>query len=1033
VIPLLELPLFLNKSIIFARSNWNGLYKNNLNRKNMRNKGAIKLVAILLALVCVYQLSFTFVTARIEKKATAYAHNDPLKKSFYKDSVSGLPVYNFLWLKKYTYRQCQEREFNLGLDLKGGMNVMLEVSVVDLVRSLSNFSTDSTFTKALRIAKQRLSTSQDDFVTSFGKAFEEIDPNAKLAAIFNTIQLRDRIKYNSTNADVLVVLHAETKIAIDNSVKILRARIDQFGVAQPNFQEMGTAGRVMIELPGIKEPARVRKLLQVAAKLEFWETFENTEVYGFLQDANTKLRELESANVVPADSIAKAAKTTTSATADTTKTNSLIDKIEKDSTKAADNQSLEAFSKQNPLFILLRPNADNNQQLMSGPVVGYAHFRDTAKVNRILAIPQIKNIFPSNLRLYWSAKAIDGNPEMFEMVAIKISNREGKPALDGAMVVNAKSDLGGTGNKPEVTLNMNGEGAKIWQRLTKENINRSIAIVLDNYVRSNPTVQNEISGGRSSISGGGMTIEEAQDLANILNVGRMDAPAQITQEEIVGPSLGQEAINSGLLSFILAFILVLFYMLLYYNQAGWIANIALVSNVFFIMGVLASLGAVLTLPGIAGIVLTLGMAVDANVIIYERIREELRAGKGIKLAVKEGYKHAMSAIIDGNVTTILTGIILYVFGSGPIRGFATTLVIGILTSLFSAIFISRLIFEWLLDKDKKILFGNKYTNTFLVNANLKFIEKRKYLYIFSSVLMLISIGSLTFRQLNLGVDFKGGRTYTIRFEQPVNTQTLTVSISQACKGIQPQVKVFGPTNQVKIITPYLVDNQDPKVAEIVDAAIFEGCKASLAPGTDLKTFLEKNRQDSQLVGPTVAKDIMRGAILAVFFALVVIFLYILVRFRNWQFGLGAVASLFHDTVIVMGIYSLLYSIMPFSMEVDQAFIAAILTIIGYSINDTVIVFDRIREYTTLYRKRGRHELFNQAVDSTLGRTLNTAGTTLIVLVAIFIFGGPSIRGFVFALLVGIGFGTYSSIFVASAITYDLHRLRQKKLGLPENE
>ncbi|MCX6224841.1 MAG: protein translocase subunit SecDF [Bacteroidia bacterium] len=998
----------------------------------MRNKGAIKLVAILLALVCVYQLSFTFVTARIEKKAATYANGVALKKIFYKDSLAGVPVYNFLWLKKYTYRQCQEREFNLGLDLKGGMSVMMEVSVVDLVRSLSNYSTDSTFIKALGLAKQRLISSQDDFVTLFGKAFEETDPNAKLAAVFNTIQLRDRIKYNSTNAEVLVVLHAETKIAIDNSVKILRARIDQFGVAQPNFQEMGTAGRVMIELPGIKDHERVRKLLQVSAKLEFWETYENNEVYGFLQDADKKLKELEALAAVPADTTAKATEKTTAA-ADTTKAKSLLDKLEKDSTKASDAQNIEAFKKGNPLFFLLRPNADNNNQLLSGPVVGYSHFRDTAAVNRALALPQIRNIFPSTMRLYWSAKAIDGNPEMYSLVAIKVSNREGKPALDGAMVVNARSDLGGTGNKPEVSLNMNGEGAKIWQRLTKENVGKSIAIVLDNYVRSNPTVQNEISGGRSSISGGGMTIEEAQDLANILNVGRMDAPAKIIEEVVVGPSLGREAINNGLLSFILAFILVLLYMLLYYNQAGWIANVALVSNVFFIMGVLASLGAVLTLPGIAGIVLTLGMAVDANVIIYERIREELRAGKGIKLAVKEGYKHAMSAIIDGNVTTILTGIILYVFGSGPIRGFATTLVIGILTSLFSAIFISRLIFEWLLDKDKKILFGNKITNTFLVNANLKFIERRRYMYIFSAALMLISIGSLISRGLNLGVDFKGGRTFTVRFDQPVNTQTLTTSIAQACGGVAPQVKVFGPTTQVKIITPYMVDNQDPNAAALVDQALFEGCKSELAPGTDLKTFLENNRKDSQLVGPTVAKDIMRGAIFAVFFALIVIFLYILVRFRTWQYGLGAVASLFHDSVIVLGFYSLLYSIMPFSMEVDQAFVAAILTIIGYSINDTVIVFDRIREYTTLYRKRGRHELFNQAVDSTLGRTLNTAGTTLITLVAIFIFGGPSIRGFVFALLFGIAFGTYSSIFVASAITYDMHRLQQKRRGLPENE
>lgn len=996
----------------------------------MRNKGAIKLVAILLALVCVYQLSFTFVTARIEKKATEYAKGDPVKKIFYKDSLAGVPVYNFLWLKKYTYRQCQEREFNLGLDLKGGMNVMLEVSVTDLIKSLSNNSTDPTFLKALDLAKQRQTKSQDDFVTLFGKAFEEVDPNAKLAAVFNTMQLRDRIKYNSTNEEVLTVLEAETQVAITNSVKILRARIDQFGVAQPNFQEMGTSGRVMIELPGIKDHERVRKLLQVSAKLEFWETYENSEVYGFLQDANNKLAELEKVAAAPADTVAKAADAP--AVSDTTKT-SLLDKLEKDSAKTTDTKDIEKLKQQNPLFFILRPNADNNNQLMGGPVVGYAHFRDTAKVNRSLELPLIKNIFPSTMRFYWSAKPIDGSTEMFSLVAIKVSNREGKPALDGAMVTNAQYDLGGAGNKPEVTLNMNNEGAKIWQRLTKENINRSIAIVLDNYVRSNPTVQNEISGGRSSISGGGMTIEEAQDLANILNVGRMDAPAKITQEEIVGPSLGREAINSGLLSFVLAFLLVLFYMTLYYNQAGLIANIALVSNVFFIMGVLASLGAVLTLPGIAGIVLTLGMAVDANVIIYERIREELRAGKGIKLAVKEGYHHAMSAIIDGNVTTLLTGIILYVFGSGPIRGFATTLVIGILTSLFSAIFISRLVFEWLLEKDKKIRFGNKFTDNFLVHTKLNFIEKRKYLYIFSISLMVLSIGSLAFRGLNLGVDFKGGRTFTVRFDQPVNTEKLAISISDACKGVPAQVKVFGTSNQVKVITPYLVDNTDPNAATLVDQALYEGCKSELAPGTDFAKFMEKNRLDSQLVGPTVAKDIIRGAILAVVFALIVMFFYILVRFNTWQFALGAVASLFHDSVIVLGIYSMLYSIMPFSMEVDQAFIAAILTIIGYSINDTVIVFDRIREYSTLYRKRGRHDLFNQAVDSTLGRTLNTAGTTLITLIAIFIFGGPSIRGFVFALMFGIAFGTYSSIFVASSITYDLDRWSRRRKGLPENE
>ncbi len=1000
----------------------------------MRNKGAIKLVAILMALVCIYQLSFTVVTSRIEKKATKYAtglaNGDADKvtslKAYYKDSLAGEPVYNFLGLKKYTYRECQEREFNLGLDLKGGMNVMLEVSVNDLVLSLANNSTDNTFITAMRLARERqVAGSQDDFVTLFGNAFSETDPNAKLAAIFNTIELRDRIKYNSTNEEVLNVLHEETKIAIANSVRILRTRIDQFGVAQPNFQELGTAGRVMIELPGIKDPERVRKLLQVAAKLEFWETYENNEVYGFMNDANTRLRDLNAAASTTVNDTTATPAATETAAADTTKS-SLLDQIEKDTTKASADQSLEEFKKDNPLFFILRPNADNNGSLMQGPVVGYAHFRDTAKVNVVFANPQIRAIFPATMKFFWTSNPIDGNDEMFALLAIKVSNREGKPALDGAMVVNARSDFGGTSNQPEVSLSMNAEGAKIWQRLTKENVGKSIAIVLDNYIRSYPTVNGEIAGGRSSISGGGMTIEEAQDLANILNVGRMDAPAKITQEEVVGPSLGQESVNSGLASFALAFILVLLYMAFYYNRAGLVANIALVINVFFLVGVLASLGAVLTLPGIAGIVLTLGMAVDANVIIYERIREELRTGKGIKLAVKEGYKHAMSAIIDGNVTTLLTGIILYVFGSGPIKGFATTLVIGILTSLFTAIFISRIIFERIMDKDRKLVFGNKYTIDFMHNVDLKFLDKRKIFYIVSAVLMTISIISLATRGLNMGVDFTGGRTYIVQFDKTVNTQDLARTLGTAFQGEQPQVTTFGTPDRVKITTKYMIKSDSPDVSAQLDQALYQGCQTYLPQGTDFDTFNTVNKQSSQLVGPTVASDIVRAAFMAVLFALIGIFLYIFVRFRNWHFGLAGVAALFHDTIIVLGVYSLLYSIMPFSMEVDQAFIAAILTIIGYSINDSVIVFDRVREFTTLFRKRDRREIISHSINSTLGRTLNTAGTTLVVLIAIFLFGGVSIRGFVFALLFGIAFGTYSSIFVASALVFDLHLWQEKR-------
>ena len=996
----------------------------------MRNKGAIKLVAIILALASIYQLSFTFVTSRIEKRANEYAQGDPDRKTFYKDSLAGEPVYNFFGLKKYTYRDCQEREFNLGLDLKGGMNVTLEVSVVDLIRSLSNHSTDTTFVRALELARQMQRDSQEDFVTLFGRAFITVDPDARLASVFNTMELRERIKYDSSNDQVLSVLREETSIAINNSVKILRARIDQFGVAQPSFQELGTAGRVLIELPGIKDHERVRKLLQVAAKLEFWETYENGEVGPFIYDANTRLKEIQDASLGLTDStkveeIIVQDQDTLAEPADSSKT-SLLDQLDKDSAAAKTDQTLEEFKQENPLFGILRPASDG-QQWFSGPVVGYSHFRDTARVNEVLAMEQISTIFPSDLRFYWAAKHVDGNEESFALYAIKVRSRDGKAALDGAHVRSARSDYGATG-LPEVTLLMDAEGGKIWQRLTKENVQRSIAIVLDSYVRSAPTVQGEISGGRSSISGGNMTVEESQDLANILNVGKMDAPAVILQEEIVGPSLGQESIQAGLLSFLIAFIIVLLYMLFYYSKAGLVANIALVINVFFIMGVLASLGAVLTLPGIAGIVLTLGMAVDANVIIYERIREEVRAGKGIKLAIRDGYKNAYSAIIDGNVTTILTGIILYVFGSGPIRGFATTLVIGIFTSLFTAILLSRIIFERWLTKDKKITLGNRFTIDILKDSAVKFLEKRKIFYYLSGAMIVISMISLGTRGLNLGVDFSGGRTFVVRFHEPMAPEDLATTLATSF-GERPEVKTFGASNQVKVTTKYLIESIDPEADLQVETALYEGCVSFLPPGTDKETFLsDEYRLSSQLVGPTIASDIIRGAIFSIVFALIIIFLYILIRFRNWQYGLGAVTALFHDVIIVLGIYSLTYSILPFSLEIDQAFVAAVLTIVGYSINDTVIVFDRIREYIGLYRKRDRKLIMNQGINSTLGRTLNTAGTTFVVLLSIFLFGGASIRGFVFAMMLGIIFGTYSSIFVASSLVYDLtkKKLKQEK-------
>ena len=1002
----------------------------------MRNKGAIRLFAVALALVSIYQLSFTWQTAKVEKAAANYANVDTtlnadeklVLEKFYRDSVAGKGVYPFLFgLRDYTYRECQEREFNLGLDLKGGMNVTMEVSVVELVKALSNFSTDETFTAAIQLAREMQRDSQDDFVSLFGQAFETVDPEGQLAAVFNTIELRGRIDFNSTNQEVLSVIREETDIAIDNSVQILRNRIDQFGVAQPNFQELGTKGRVMIELPGIKDRDRVRSLLQGAAKLEFWETYENGELWAFLQDANEKIKELndlesaepEADNEALSDEESADPAEEVVAEADTTQ--SLLDQLESDTTSALDEQaSLAEFTKNFPLFAVLRPNASEDQ-LFTGPVVGYAHFRDTAKVNKyLLHTPQVTDIFPSNVHFYWTAKPVDGSEDSYALLAIKVSNREGKAALEGSAVSKARAEFGATQSRPEVSLNMNAEGARTWQRLTKENVGRHIAIVLDNYVRSYPIVNQEISGGQSSISGGGMTIEEAQDLANILKSGKMDAPAMIVQDEVVGPSLGREAIRAGLMSFIIAFVVVLVYMIFYYHRAGVVANLALILNVFFIMGVLASLGAVLTLPGIAGIILTIGMSVDANVLIYERIREELASGKGIKLAVKDGYKNAYSAIIDANVTTLLTGVILIAVGTGPIRGFATTLVIGIFTSLFTSIFITRLIFEQWLDKDRKMSFATKLTAGAFSNLNINFLDKRKIFYVISGIMLLVSIGSLITRGLNLGVDFSGGRSYVVRFEEPVNTEEMTVALAVTF-GSEPQVKTYGGQEQVRISTKYLINSEDPDAGRVVEAALYAGLVDFLPDGVSEETFLESDEflKESHLVGPTIADDIIRAALISVFLALIVIFLYILLRFRTWQYGLGAVTALFHDVIIVLGIFSLFYSIMPFSLEINQAFIAAILTVVGYSINDTVVVFDRVREYIGLYRKRDRKLIMNQALNSTISRTFSTSLSTFVVLLTIFIFGGVSIRGFIFAMMIGVVVGTYSSLFIATPTVYDL--------------
>ncbi|RLD66067.1 MAG: protein translocase subunit SecDF [Bacteroidetes bacterium] len=996
----------------------------------MQNKGAIKLFAIALTLVSIYQLSFTYFANKVKSDAVEYAKNDPLKETSYLDSIAGEGVYNFLWIRNYTFRECQEREINLGLDLKGGMNVILEVSVVDLVKSLSNNSKDTTFIRTLNRTKELQKNSQEDYVTLFGQAFEEVAPKgARLAAIFNTIDLRDRINYNSTNEEVLQIIRTETQDAIDNSFNIIRTRIDHFGVSQPNVQRLDVAGRVLVELPGIKDPERVRKLLQGTANLEFWETFDNAEIFESLRAANDKIKEITAKDetLEIKDSTIIEEVVAEEVQEDSTGL-SLLDEIKKDTTQSENvDDAFAQFEMDNPLFAVLRPSSDRNGQLIKGAAVGTSHIKDTAKVNEYLNLKQVKEILPRNLKLLWEVKPVDYKTkgEYFQLIAIKVTNRDGLPALGGEVVTNARDEFGQNQATAEVSMSMNAEGAQKWARITKENIGKQIAIVLDNYVYSYPVVNSEIKGGSSSISGN-FTVTEAKDLANILKSGKLPAPARIIEEEIVGPSLGEQAVNSGLLSFVIAFIVILLYMVFYYKTAGYVADIALIANIFFIFGILASLGAVLTLPGLAGIVLTIGMSVDANVLIYERIREELSLGKGIRIAISDGYNNAYSAILDANITTFLTAIILFIFGHGPIKGFATTLMIGILTSLFSAIFITRIVFIWLLDAKKKISFSTKLTENAFKNLNIDFIGKRKIFYVISVIIVLAGIASLATRGLNQGIDFKGGRTFVVKFEQDVNTVEIAKGLTAFFDGNLPEVKTYGGNNQVKISTKFMVDNDDANSDSIVEARIYEGLLPVLGEDVSYEEFISEYRQSSRKVGPTIADDIKIAAVYAIIFSLLIMFIYIFVRFKNWQFGLGAFVALLHDVLITLGLFSVLYGLLPFSLEIDQAFIAAILTVIGYSLNDTVVVFDRIREYIREHKRGDRKELYNAALNSTISRTFSTSLSTFFVLLAIFVFGGEVIQGFVFALLIGVVVGTYSSLFIATPVVYDTIKVTEKQ-------
>ena len=980
----------------------------------MQNKAAIIILAIALGLVSIYQLSFTGATYKVKKEAKAYAKGSLVKETQYLDSISTLPKEKWSFLGN-TFKECQKKELNLGLDLKGGMNVILEVSVEDILRALSNYNPDKTFNDALARARELQKQSQADYLTLFGRAFQEVDPNAKLASVFGTVELRDKINFNSSNEEVLNVLDTEVSGAITNAFNILRTRIDRFGVVQPNITQLSTKGRILIELPGQNNPKRVRELLQGTANLEFWETYENGEVIGYLSTANNLLKEVQ-VNTRASDTTSNAA--AKNAGSDTTRTDqTLLDLIAKDTTKTAEATSREEFAIQNPLFGLLSPRVNQQGQPLPSCMVGLASSKDTAKVNSMLKMNQVKALFPRDLKFLWSQNPYKYDPTktLFELHAIKVTTRDGRPPLDGSVITSARTSSGITGSEVKVDMSMNAEGAKTWARMTRENIDRCLVVVLDGYVRSYPRVQNEITGGNTEITGD-FTIEEADDLANILKSGALPAPAHIISDTIVGPTLGKEAITAGFYSFLIAFTLVLAFMIFYYSKsAGTIANIALIANVFLLFGVLASLNAVLTLPGIAGIVLTMGMAVDANVLIYERIREELRAGKGIKLAIADGYKHAYSAIIDSNVTTLLTGVVLYVFGTGPIKGFATTLVIGILTSLFTAIFITRLIYDSLLKKNATLSFSIKFTAELFKHTKIDFIGIRKYFYVISGAIILAGTVSLFVRGLNPGIDFTGGRTFVIRFDKPVTTEDIASRLN-ASFGELPQVVTFGSVNQVKITTKYRIN--ETGVDDEVDTKLYEGLRDVVGGSISKDDFLSKYRVSSETVGPVVAADIKINAFFAVGIALVLIFFYIFLRFRYWQYGFGAVMSLAHDTLLVIGVYSIFWGIMPFSMEIDQAFIAAVLTVIGFSVNDTVIVFDRLREYIPLYRKRPLKEVLNMAINSTLSRTINTTLTVILTIVAMFIFGGAVIRGFMFALLVGIGTGVYSSVFVATALMYD---------------
>ena len=1000
----------------------------------MQNKGFVKVFALLLTLVCVFYLSFSFVTTYQMNKVDEITKTQGEEAgAHYLDSVMNNPV----WLGAYSLKDCREMEISLGLDLKGGMNVILEVSVPEVVKALADHKEDPAFNKAVAKAVEGAKNSQSDFITLFVKEYKALAPDGNLAELFATQQLKGKVTTKSSDSEVEKVLRAEVQSAIDNSYNVLRTRIDRFGVVQPNIQTLeGQMGRIMVEMPGVKEPERVRKLLQGSANLEFWETYNTEEIIPFLATLDTRLA-AEHAAIAENDTV----KADTTAMAELTP----AEKVDAtDSTKKAPVKDLAAALKGNSGTPAEKTGAAVDEQAMKnhplasvlqfaqgpmGCVVGYASWRDTATVNRYITSAVAKEVLPSDLKLYWGVKPVgSGNMgDIFELYAIKITERNGRAPLEGDVVTEAKDDYEQNG-RPCVSMTMNSDGARRWAALTKKNVKRAIAIVLDGYVYSAPTVQNEITGGVSSITGH-FTLEDTRDLANVLNTGKMPAPAHIVSEQFVGPTLGQESINQGITSFVIAFILLMIYMCGMYGLIpGMVANGALILNFFFTLGVLTSFQAALTMSGIAGMVLSLGMAVDANVLIYERTKEELRAGKTVRAALSDGYSNAFSAIFDSNLTSIITGIILYNFGTGPIRGFATTLIIGILVSFFTAVYLTRIVYEHFLNKEKwmNLTFTTSLSRKFLHDTHYKFMSSYKKSFTIFGVLLVVGIASLFVRGLSKGIDFTGGRNFVVVFEKQVEPETVRTLLQNKFGDANIQVIALGTDHQtVRISTNYRIDEEGTEVDSEIEATLFETLKGGglLSSDLDLQTFINRDERaggsiiSSEKVGPSVAEDITYGAIVSVVLALIAIFLYILLRFRNVAFSVGAVVALTVDTLLIIGAYSICWGWVPFSLEIDQTFIGAILTAIGYSINDKVVVFDRIREFLHLYPNRDRQRLFNDSLNTTLTRTINTSLTTLVVLLCIFFLGGESIRSFAFAMILGVVIGTCSSIFMAAPVAF----------------